>query len=62
MQADLVFVAERDRHSALRVLRGRLSHFALGQHQHASGGGQIDGGAHSRNPRAHHDVIGLGRH
>ena len=61
MQADFIVVAERGGDSALRVLRVGFGDFALGQAEHASGGGKLHRGAQTGNARAHHDEIGFGR-
>ena len=34
MQANLIFIAQCDGDSSLRILRGRFSQFLFGQHQH----------------------------
>ena len=57
MQADLVFVAQGNRNSALGVLRGRFGQLQLGKHQHLAGLGQIDGRPQSGYTGAHDNEI-----
>ena len=45
MQADFIFVAERGRDSALRVLRVGVADFFLGENQHAACRSEFNGGA-----------------
>ena len=61
VQADFVFIAERGGDSALRPLRIGVSDFPLGQHNHAAGRRQFDGGAQPGNSGANHQEVRFGR-
>src|SRR4051812_21487830 len=45
MQADLIFIAERHRDSALRILSCRFGEFLLREHEHTAGFRERNGGA-----------------
>ena len=61
MQPDFIFIAERGRNAALRILRVGLRDFALGEAEHAACGRKLHRSAQAGNARAHHDEVGLGR-
>ena len=62
MQADLVFIAKRDRHSALSILCGRFGQLIFCEYQDASCSRELNRGAHTCNSGADDDVIGFGWH
>jgi hypothetical protein len=57
VQRYFVVVAERHGDAALRVFRGRFAQRVFRHHEHASGGGQLDGRAQSRYSGADNEEI-----
>src|SRR5436190_901288 len=59
MQPNIIFVAQGYGDAALGVLSSRFAELPFGQHQHASGFSQLNGGAQTGNAGSHDDEIGL---
>jgi hypothetical protein len=59
VQADFIFVAERRCDPALRVLRAGIRDLTFSQHQHTSGGRQLNGRAQSGDPGSDDEKVNL---